>query len=178
MTAAQTDSATYARYRQVIVQSVTERLRQAEESGLRPEDLGDPEVLARRAGSVIPVLHPFDDIAGPFYDTAGVTGWLGMSRQAVHKAVRVGRMIACRTQEGHLVYPSWQFTDDARVVESLPQVLSALGDLGDGWRVSVWLRAPAPYLPSKTSAIDWLADGRDPQPVITAARDDASRWAA
>lgn len=168
----------YAPYRNAMVAEITERLEAAEAAGLGPAELGDPGVLARRAGSVIPVPHAYDVLAGPFYDTAGVTGWLNMSRQAVHKAVRAGRLLGCRTEDGHVVYTMWQFTDDGHPVPDLSGVLSALDAPADPWRAALWLTAPASYLPGEVSAADWLASGGDPQPVVTVAKDAASRWAA
>jgi biotin operon repressor len=178
VTATGPKSAVYRRYRAVIVTAISERLAAAEKVGLRPDDLGEPDAIARRAAAVIPVGHSFDETAGPFYDTAGLTEWLGISRQAVHKAVRAGRLLGVRTRDRHTLYPVWQFTDDGGTINSLAQVLHVLDAPADPWRAALWLGAPAPYLPNQTPAATWLARGHDPDRVIAAAREDAARWVA
>jgi hypothetical protein len=169
---------TFADFRSAIRAAVAARLDEAERSGLTPGDLGDPQTLARRAAAIIPVRHPVNRVVEPVYDTAGVADWLGISRQAVHKAARTGRMLGCLTADRRTVFPVWQFADDGTLVKHLREVLAALGAVRDPWRAALWLAAPAPYLPGNRSAIAWLSTGGDPQPVLAAAVDDAAHWAA
>ena len=75
--------------------------------------------------SALPTQHPYDEPLGPFYDTTGLVSWLGVSRQAVADRVRRGTLLACRTQDGHLVYPAWQFARDGAV---RPGVVDAVGE--------------------------------------------------
>jgi hypothetical protein len=76
------------------------------------------------------------------------------------------------------VYPAWQFTEDGTTVPHLAEVLGVLRAGTDSpWTQALWLCAPAEYLDGSTPA-EWLAAGRDPAPVLLAARADAARWAA
>lgn len=56
---------------------------------------GDPEDLAEAMVSALPHSHVFDEIAGPFYDTAGLTRWLGITRQALHQKAVKHAILAC-----------------------------------------------------------------------------------
>lgn len=168
---------TFAEVRSAIGAAVADRRDEAERSGLTPGDLGDPRVLARRAAA-IPIRHPVDRVVGPVYDAAGVADWLGISRQAAHKAARTGRMLGCLTADRRTVFPVWQFADDGTLVRHFREVLTALAEVLDPWRAALWLAAPAQYLPGNRSAIAWLSTGGDPQPVLAAAVDDAAHWAS
>src|SRR5687768_2454505 len=71
----------------------------------RQLDLTDVDDLADRMLAALPTVHPLDQPLGPFYDTTGLVAWLGISRQALFDRVRRGTALACRTVDGHLVYP-------------------------------------------------------------------------
>jgi hypothetical protein len=114
-------------------------------------------------------LHPLDAVVGPFYDSASVSSWLGA---VPHDA------LACRTADGDTVYPAWQFTPEGMLLPHLAAVLSELRTgTDDPWTHAIWLRSPSDDLDGM-SAAEWLAAGHDPAPVLAAAHDDASRWAA
>ncbi len=139
----------------------------------------DARDVAGRMIAAVPALqlHPFDQAAGPFYDTAGLQAWLGISRQAIDKRVRAGKLIAAQLDGGTRVYPAWQFTADAHVHPALLPTWRILREHADPWTAILWLTAPNPAL-DRQSAADWLTAGRDPSPAVAAARADAARWAA
>jgi hypothetical protein len=83
--------------------------RRAAPANMDPEEIGDPDDLAAGA---LPASHPFDAVIGPFYDTTGLTKWLGVSRQALHQRVKVGSILGCPLDDGAIVYPAWQFVDN------------------------------------------------------------------
>ena len=74
---------------------VHDRLRRASEAQLGPEAFGDPEQIADAMVAALPLGHVFDEISGPFYDTAGLSRWLGISRQALHQKVARHAILAC-----------------------------------------------------------------------------------
>ena len=144
--------------------------------------LGDLDELAARMVSALPSVHPYDTAFGPFYETAGLASWLGVSRQALADRARRGTLLACRTAEGHLLYPVLQF---GRNGEVRPGVVDAVGILGragaDGWTIATWLTTPSAIFTGQ-SAVDHLVLHRSSVAavdlVVTAAEADAARWAA
>jgi hypothetical protein len=157
---------------------VHERLAAAAAAGAVPAELADPTTVADSMVAALPGAHPFDTVAGPFYDTPALVTWLGVTRQALHQRVRARQVLACRTADGHTVYPAWQLSPSGQSIPGLPEVLAVLvGAAADPWTVAIWLRTPSDDLGGLTAA-DWLAEGRDPAPVLEAARADSARWAA
>ena len=59
--------------------------------------LGALDDLAARMVAALPSVHPWDTAIGPFYDTAGLMLWLGVTRQALADRERRGTLLACRT---------------------------------------------------------------------------------
>ena len=145
-------------------------------------DLGDVEALADRMIAALPTVHPLDQPLGPFYDTAGLVAWLGISRQALFDRVRRGTVLACRTADGHLVYPSLQFGRNGAVRPGVQDAVSAFVRKGtDGWSIGAWLTTPSPVFDGH-SAVDYLVVHRSSPTsvarVTAAAVADASQWAA
>lgn len=164
-------------------QAVAARLREVEQSGGAPADLGDPLELAGRMTATLPrAAHPLDVELGPFYDTAGLSGWWGVSRQALADRVRRGTLLACRTSDGHLVYPAFQFARDGSV---RPGIVDAVAVFArhrvDGWTAAVWLTTPSPAFDDH-SAVDHLvvhrASAQSVARVVRQAEADVAAWAA
>ena len=105
--------------------------------------LGTLDDLAARMVAALPSVHPWDTAIGPFYDTAGLMLWLGVTRQALADRERRGTLLACRTSDGHLLYPVLQFGRNGQV---RPGVVDAVGILkragADGWAIGTWLTTP------------------------------------
>ena len=139
-------------------------------------------LVAERMVAALPAQHPYDEPLGPFYDTTGLVSWLGVSRQAVSDRVRRGTLLACRTQDGHLVYPAWQFARDGAV---RPGVVDAVGEFArhgaDGWSTALWLTTPSDVFGGQ-SAVDYLVVHRSSASAVLrvagAAALDARTWAA
>ena len=75
---------------------------------------------------------------------AGLVAWLGISRQALFDRVRRGTVLACRTADGHLVYPSLQFGRNGAVRPGRPGRRRCLRRRGvDGWSIGAWLTTPS-----------------------------------
>ncbi|HEX7322018.1 MAG TPA: hypothetical protein VF299_03650 [Mycobacterium sp.] len=161
-----------------VSQKVHERLRKASEAQLGPEAFGDPERIADAMVAALPLGHVFDEVSGPFYDTAGLSRWLEISRQALHQKVARQAMLACPLDDGTVVYPTWQFLDSGATIPSLAEVLATLAaGTDDAWMIALWMRAPSENLDGDRPS-DWLRNGGDPRRVIAMARQVASSWAA
>ncbi|HET8601264.1 MAG TPA: hypothetical protein VFL99_13125 [Segeticoccus sp.] len=163
-----------------VAELVGERARSLALQGRSLADLGDPEELAQRMVAALPSQHAWDERLGPFYDTAGLVTWLGISRQALADRVRRGTLLACRTADGHLVYPALQFARDGAV---RPGVVDAVGQFtragADGWAIAVWLTTPSDAFDGH-SAVDYLVVHRTSANAVEQVRDvaaaDARGW--
>lgn len=153
-----------------------DELASADEAGIRVDSLGDPKSLAGAVVAAIPT-HVLDRKTGPFYDTSGLTAWLGLTRQALLQREQAHTLLVCVTGDGQKVYPAWQFTAEGVVLPGLRDVLPVLLSATDAWTAALWLRAPASDLDGQ-DAVTWLSEGGDPTRVVDAARADAARWAA
>ena len=152
------------------------RLAKAALDDVPAEAFGDPEQIADAMLAALPGGHVYDDISGPFYDTNGLTKWLGITRQALHQRVSNHSLLACPTDDGGLVYPTWQFHDDGTTIPGLAPVLAVLASGSDDpWMHALWMRAPSSALDDHRPS-DWLRAGRDPSTVVALAEDAAQRW--
>lgn len=151
------------------------------EQGRSLRSLGDLDDLAARMVAALPSVHPWDTEIGPFYDTAGLMLWLGVTRQALADRERRGTLLACRTSDGHLVYPVLQFSRNGQV---RPGVVDAVGILkragADGWAIGAWLTTPSPAFDGD-SAVDHLVVHRSSKDAVdrlrAVATADAAGWA-
>lgn len=115
---------------------------------------------------------------GPLLDAEEVQRLLGLeSHQAVGKLVEQRQLLALPTQQGHLLFPAFQFTSAGQPYP----VLSAVLDLFAGaavspYTIASWFVTPKALLRKKSPA-RWLQFGRDPERVEEAARRGAARLA-
>lgn len=173
-----TDLATFEEQVMRSVQAkVHDRLLRAREAEVDPAALGDPDEIATAMVAALPLGHTFDVISGPFYDTAGLTTWLGITRQGLHQKVGAHSILACTLAEGGgLVYPTWQFLETGATIPSLADVLRILAmGTSDNWMVALWMRAPNDDLDGLRPS-EWLRTGKDPDQVLSLAREIASKW--
>ncbi|MCH9736516.1 MAG: DNA-packaging protein [Actinomycetia bacterium] len=155
-----------------------ERLRRAGDGNVDVAVFGDPEQIAEAMAAVLPLGHVYDEVSGPFYDTAGLTRWLGISRQALHQKAGRRAILACPLAEGGSVYPAWQFLSSGATISHLADVLAALAaGTDDSWMIALWMRAPNHDLDGDRPS-DWLRRGGDPQQVVAAARRVAAGWSS
>ncbi len=166
------------------IDEVTRHLRRAleerrssyAEHGRSLEEIGPPEELARRMVGVVPEPSRWDDLLGPFYTTSKVAEILGgVSRQAIADRRERHTLLALKTAEGTLVYPTFQFDDHNEVLAGLPEVLQCFRGSGiDDWTLAGWLVSKFRTLDGR-SPVDWLRLGREPEPVLRLARAAASQ---
>lgn len=134
------------------------------------------DLVVDRMLASLPGTSPLDQKIGPFYDTAGLAAWLGMSRQLIHSQMKTGKILGLKTTEGELVYPAFQFGPAGERLPRLPEVLKILASqLDDPWGNAIWLNTPVKKFDNH-SAAELLRGGQAEQ-VLTAARRDVDRWA-
>ncbi len=142
--------------------------------------LGNLEELATRMVAALPSVHPWDIELGPFYDTTGLIRWLGVTRQALADRAKRGTLLACRTEDNHLLYPVFQFD---RVGQVRPGVIEAVGTLtragADGWAIGAWLTTASGAFDGD-SVVDYLVlhhgSSEAVRRVTGAAAADAAGW--
>lgn len=141
--------------------------------------LGTAADLAERMLAIVPEPSDWNEAVGPFYGSSQVARLLGgISRQAVADRRERATLLGLKTADGAWVYPCFQFGDDHEVLPGLPEVLRILQASGvDEWTLTGWLMSPLRSLDGH-SAIAWLREGRDREPVLAAARDAAAGFAS
>lgn len=146
---------TAAQTRHKLLQTLAERLdsgRYDAALAVAP-DTSAIDDLADRILAGLPTTHPLDGIVGPFYDTAGLTTWLDVSRQAIHKQVIRRRILGLKTADDVMLYPAFQFDVFGAPLPSLRDVLDLLDPQdADPWGSAVWLATPATELHGTTPA--------------------------
>jgi class 3 adenylate cyclase len=170
----------FAAYERRLVEELrarlAERLAAMQAAGQDAYQLPEPQELAERMLAAIPLSHEWDAQVGPFYETAGLSRWLGITRQGVHDRARRRALLAVMTSDGKTLYPAWQFDDAGRVLPGLREVLEVFRDVPvNDWRVAVWLTTPDEALGHRTPA-QWLRDGLATEMVQELAVDLAARW--
>ncbi len=75
----------------------------------------------------------------PVWTTLQVAEWLGISRQAVGKQVRAGRILGYRTGRS-ILFPAWQFDARRHIVRpEIAELLEAVGGWADHRSIANWL---------------------------------------
>ena len=116
-------------------------------------------------------------LVGPFYDTAGVRGWLGITSVDLDERRAHHTILACSTADGRQIFPTWQFGADGKLLPGLRDVLETLaGGTDDEWTWALWLTSRVPSQLDGKSAVQWLAEGQDSSRVLDLARRDALVW--
>jgi hypothetical protein len=146
-------------------------------------DEGDPEIgdarrLGRRGALLAVAGTVWRRHLGPLLNTRQVAELLGVgSRQAVHDRVRRRRILALPTEERDLAYPAFQFNEQGQPHAAIGRVLEAFaGAKLSPHTVASWFLTPQAALEGLTPAA-WMAQARDPDRLLSAARRSASRAA-
>lgn len=153
-----------------------ERLGVEEEAGAPT-----PEELGRRAALLVGAEQAWDHHIGPMLAAAQVADLLGVgTRQAVHDRARRGGLLALHRGSRQVRFPAFQLVErpgsaTRAVLPELGRVMRIFADAGvDEWTVASWFCTLAPLLETMTPAA-WLAEGKDPEQAIEAARRSAAR---
>ena len=124
-------------------------------AGLRLARRIDPLAAARGRG--LPMKRELLERAGGTLQPREVAELLGMSRQAVGKRRRAGKLIAVQTGRRRYEYPACQF-EDTGAIENLEEVLGAFADDIDAWMQLAFLINPNESLGGE-SPLDLLRRG-------------------
>lgn len=144
----------------------------------------DPDQLAERARQAVhAALASFvwEERLGPALETGQVCQELGVSRQAVAKAVVAGRLVALPAGRSRR-FPVWQFRMQPGRFEMRAEVAEVVGAFRRTYpevtavQIAAWARTTQPELDGATPA-EWLERERPAHPVVLAAERAASALA-
>ncbi|MGW8431715.1 hypothetical protein ACWGJ9_11530 [Curtobacterium citreum] len=136
----------------------------------------DPALLAKRLSRTIGQGQSDAATAvGPVFTAAGLAEWKGVSKEALRKAQKAGRLLGFKSRDGVLLYPQFQFNEYGDYLPHLKDVLALIDPhrVDDG-SSSVWLNRPYPSLDGRTAA-QALHDG-DTDKVLHLARQIGWVW--
>lgn len=118
--------------------------------------------IAETVRLVSAALHPRDGLAaavGPLCSTADLSDWLGVSRQAINKAIKEGRILAVRTGRGDWRYPTWQLDNAGGLVANLAATVQRFHGRIDATTAAAWFIIENHDLDNLTPAA-WLHQQR------------------
>lgn len=136
----------------------------------------DPTLLAQRLTRTIGQGPSAAAAAvGPVFTAAGLAEWKGVSKEALRKAQKAGRVLGFKSRDGVLLYPQFQFNEYGDYLPALKDVLAIIDPqrLDDG-SSAVWLNRTYPSLDGRTAA-QALHDG-DTDKVLHLAREIGWVW--
>lgn len=122
----------------------------------------------------------WEERLGAMLDTAQVCQRLGVSRQAVAKAVDSGRLVAIPAGKSRR-FPVWQFSfgDTLAIRPQAGGVIASFREVYPDFtplQVASWAMTPQPELEGSTPA-RWLEKAKPLEPVLTVARRAAAALA-
>ena len=139
-------------------------------------ELGDPRSLGRRGALLAVAGAIWGRHLGPLLNTRQVAELLGVgTRQAVHDRVKRHRILALPTGEREHAYPAFQFGETGQPYPAIASVLEAFAVARlSSHTIGSWFMTAQPLLDGLTPA-RWIAEGRDDDRLIMAARRAAAR---
>lgn len=128
----------------------------------------DDEVIDQATRLIATLTRPrasVVDRVGPVCSTADLVDWMGISRQAINKAVKEARILGVRKGSGSWMYPTWQLDSNNQVLEGLPKVLERLKGIANTLDIGEWFVTKHRDLEGLTPA-EWLQEDRDLGTVV------------
>ena len=128
------------------------------------------DLVAVRVASMFATKSEADKLVGPFYRTADLATWRGVTRQAISKQARQRHLLMLKSASGTVLYPAWQFNDEAKPPPQLAEVLKLIDpDNRDALGSALWLNRPAARFDTLTPA-EALHAGRTAEVLRAAAQ--------
>ncbi|WP_343919317.1 hypothetical protein [Agrococcus citreus] len=133
-------------------------------------------VADRLVASVPSTQHSeWDELIGPFYDTAALVAWKRVTRQRLSILRRQHRLLSVRTRDGVTLHPSFQFDTDGGLTPALDGIVPLLQPaLADDWSVALWFNTPIDEWQGRTPAEMLRGSAEDQESVRLRATEDAA----
>lgn len=144
------------------------------------DDLDVAQVADRLAASVPSGLSSeWDELIGPFYDTAALVAWKRMTRQRLSMLRRQDRLLSVRTKDGVTLHPAFQFDVDGGLLPGLERVAPLLRPVvADDWSLALWFNTAIDEWQDRTPAQLLRGSATDQDRVLALAEEDAARLRA
>lgn len=160
--------------REAILLGVRDRLKAMPDDQI--EAVTDPASVAARMAQMVPSTPgEFGQIIGPVYSTQALMTLWDLTRAAVSKRAKEGKVLTLPV-EGRNLFPVFQFDRDA-VREDVLEVVGVLREVVDPFTIAQWLQTPQADDPDGRTPMELLDIGQK-EAVLTAARRTSARWAA
>ena len=148
------------------------------------EHVSEEEALELGREAARAVLGPVllrDLLGEDRFDTSAAARLLQVTRQALHKRARAGRLLGVHGR-GTTWYPAWQFDLNERRIRPSAQAafvawVEVLGPAFDPETVLAWANSPQPELSDQTPA-EWIQNAGAEHHLVNSARRAARRLAA
>lgn len=154
------------------------RLGQLAQTGRDPEAL----LTAREYASVmvaqvqVPEPSSWDHLLGPFYRARQLGALLGVSSKAINSRRRRRSLLGMRTEDGVIVYPSFQLDGENKVLAGFPETLRCFRAAPvDGWTLGGWFVTPHEELDGY-SVVEAIRFQVELERITDLARDTARRF--
>jgi hypothetical protein len=132
---------------------------------------------AQRAGILAAAGTSWENELGPLVSSADVRQLLGdVSRQRVDELLRARRLIGLRDRAGRRRFPLFQFVDGQPIDALIVAYWTVADGAANQWTAASWCVSPDPALQG-TSPAQWAKARKDPERLLTVARQDAARLA-
>ncbi|MBV7364042.1 helix-turn-helix domain-containing protein [Actinomycetaceae bacterium TAE3-ERU4] len=130
---------------------------------------------ARITVAALRTTESLDDLVGPTCTTSEIAAWWGVSRQAIHKAIAQGRIVAVQDPRRTWHFPTWQLREDHASIEGISRCIEVLQNVPQA-AVASWFIRPNAFLDDLTPA-KWLIESREISLAVMAARKYAAAYA-
>ena len=165
--------------RREVVAAFEETLQRVEQGEIAEavEEFGDARALGQRAALLAFTGISWKRHLGPSFSKTEVAQLLGVTRDAVRKRMKTRRLFALPTGERDYAFPAFQFDESGHPYPVLSAVLTVFAEVQvEPHTLASWFKTPQNLLEDETPAT-WMANYRDPEVLVAAARRTAARLA-
>ncbi|GAA4360960.1 hypothetical protein [Paeniglutamicibacter cryotolerans] len=162
------------RNRTELMESLADNLKALPDEQL--EAIKDFAGLARRMAHLVPAPPgTYGNLIGPVYSTKALQAMWDISREAVSKKARSGKLLALKV-DGENLFPVFQFRGN-EVRADVRDIVKVLRESADPFTVAQWLRTPQDDDAQKRTPLSQLDEGCF-EVVKSSATRAAARWSA
>lgn len=121
-------------------------------------------------------MNRLAELVGPVFNTVGVHRLLGIDSLDAEARHQIGELLALRTADDQVVYPTFQFSGSS-INPDMAALFIRFAKVPNTpwWTVAAWFQTPRPELDGSTPA-DWVRDGRGLEALEPSIMECVHRW--